>query len=177
MHTSPDPVNTCGRTFMDAGANEDYSYNDEEGVNTLTFAPDVAGNRVVVDFSSFDLGIYADQLAVYDGSTTSAPLLGIYKGNAIPPVLMASNAEGTLTFHFSYRFNINPGWRATISCVTPPATPDNLQAEITDVDKVRLTWNDLATDETGYVIERATGNTFITIATLGTDAQLPLMAA
>jgi Secretion system C-terminal sorting domain len=172
MHASTDPVRACGRTFLDNGGDEDYVINREyEAGDVLTFMPDVPGNRVVVDFSSFDLGIYSDELAVYNGSTTEAPLLGRYKGNAIPPVLMANNEEGTLTFRFFSYYDSNPGWNAVISCVTPPATPVNLLAEVTDIDKISLTWEDLATDETGYVIERATGNTFVTIATLGVDVR------
>jgi hypothetical protein len=44
---------------------------------------------------------------------------------------------------------------------TPPAAPTNLQAQAKLVGgqpKVRLTWLDNATDETGYTLERCTGN-------------------
>jgi len=51
---------------------------------------------------------------------------------------------------------------------TPPAAPDALEAVREDVPLIHLQWADNSTDETGFVIERATdGITFAVIATVG----------
>ncbi len=51
-----------------------------------------------------------------------------------------------------------------------PTVPGGLQAEVLAADQVNLTWIDNSDDETGFVIERKTGNgfnAFVEIATVG----------
>jgi FtsP/CotA-like multicopper oxidase with cupredoxin domain len=58
----------------------------------------------------------------------------------------------------------NPSNSAT--WVTAPATPSNLVATLQSGPQIRLTWTDNATNEAGFVIERATnGGAFAQIAT------------
>jgi FtsP/CotA-like multicopper oxidase with cupredoxin domain len=50
--------------------------------------------------------------------------------------------------------------------VAPPAAPTNLTAALEAGPRISLTWTDNATDETGFVVARATdGGTFVPIAT------------
>ncbi len=52
----------------------------------------------------------------------------------------------------------------------PPAAPSNLSAQALAKLKIALTWNDNATDETGFVIERSLdGSSFAAIATVGSN--------
>lgn len=52
-----------------------------------------------------------------------------------------------------------------------PAAPSNLAAKVNSKTKITLTWNDNATDESGFKIERSTnGTTFTQIATRGANA-------
>ncbi|MDL1911588.1 hypothetical protein FBQ81_13015 [Chloroflexi bacterium CFX6] len=52
----------------------------------------------------------------------------------------------------------------------PPSAPSDLSAALQNGPQVSLAWTDNATDETGFVIERATdGVTFSPLATMGAD--------
>jgi hypothetical protein len=54
---------------------------------------------------------------------------------------------------------------------TPPVAPIDLTATAETGPQVSLAWTDIATDETGYLVQRATdGVTFADIATLGPNA-------
>jgi len=52
--------------------------------------------------------------------------------------------------------------------VTPPADPTNLVAQVISQTEIDLMWSDNSSDETGFRIERATGNgPFVQLATVG----------
>ena len=58
----------------------------------------------------------------------------------------------------------------TIAGPQPPAAPDSLEAVLEDIPATDLVWADNSTDETGFVIERATdGLTFSVLANVGVD--------
>jgi FtsP/CotA-like multicopper oxidase with cupredoxin domain len=58
----------------------------------------------------------------------------------------------------------------TIPGPQPPAAPDSLEAVLEDIPASDLVWADNSTDETGFVIERATdGVTFSVLTTVGPD--------
>ncbi|HRH67629.1 MAG TPA: hypothetical protein PLU53_15125, partial [Bacteroidia bacterium] len=105
--------------FYDSGGstgayviNESYTY---------TFFP-APGNRLRVDFNSFDTESGYDFLSIYDGNTTSAPLLFTGSGSALPGAFISSAVDGSLTFSFTSDLSINyTGWDATISCIAIPA--------------------------------------------------------
>lgn len=111
-----DTVNTCTGTFTDSGGdNADYS-NDES--NTITICKDDPDPSVClrIFFTQFSIESDWDYLYVYDGSSTSAPLIGAYTGTTSPGSIVASGA--CITFYFSSDFQISnfPGWVANISC-------------------------------------------------------------
>lgn len=116
-------VSTCSASFFDSG-NLGSNYVDNEN-STLTITPSVAGNLVVVTFNAFDIENGWDFLTIYDGLTTAAPLIGTYTGTTSPGVVTANNVDGALTFVFTSDniFN-NPGWDATVSCVSPNSPPN-----------------------------------------------------
>lgn len=59
----------------------------------------------------------------------------------------------------------------TGSVVTIPASPTNLVAGATSPTSITLTWQDVATDETGYEVERATaGGAFVRVGNLGPNS-------
>jgi Zn-dependent metalloprotease len=148
-------VNACGVPFYDSGVNDNYR-NNENAV--LTISPVNAGDKVTVSFTAFDLSKGYDYLRIYDGASTSAPLLGSYTGNTLPPALSATNAEGKLTFNFiSDETGTASGWRAQISCSLNVTPPTGLRA-IASANQVALSWQDNSTIETGYVIERSSDN-------------------
>lgn len=116
-------VSTCSGTFYDPGGTGNYANNLN---NTYTICPGTAGMAVRVTFTAFQTESW-DHLRIYDGTNTSAPLLGAFNGTVLPPAISAtsSNASGCLTFVFTSDASVTySGWVATISCVTPvPATP------------------------------------------------------
>ncbi|MCS6790807.1 MAG: hypothetical protein NZ580_07500, partial [Bacteroidia bacterium] len=93
------------------------NYNNEEnGVLTLT-AP--AGQSIRVRFTSFNAEANYDSLYIYDGPTTSSPLIGGYSGTALPPPIITQG--NSITFRFKSDLIANrSGWAAEVSCVVPP---------------------------------------------------------
>ena len=92
---------TCSGKFMDTGGSGDYG--NGEGI-TMTISPESAADRVRVEFTSFHVEgsntCAFDRLEVYNGATTSAPLIGIYCDTNSPGVVLSNRADGKLTFRF-----------------------------------------------------------------------------
>jgi len=90
---------------------------------TWTLAP-TGASQVNVTFHSFQLENGYDTLWIYDGPSTTSPLIGSYTGSASPGTVTGSS--GTLTFRYkSDGATVAPGWLATWSCVLdnqPPTT-------------------------------------------------------
>ncbi len=128
--TDGQTVVTCSGTFYDPGG-PDGNYGNNMNV-TQTFVPASPGMCLTVTFTSFRLeaGYYGngcyDYLVVYDGPSTSSPLIGSYCGYS-PPAAITSTS-GALTFEFhSDGSVVYPGWSATFSCeecVTPEPVPE-----------------------------------------------------
>jgi hypothetical protein len=108
--------------FYDSGGSGGGgAYGNNENL-TMTFVAGTAGQCLQISFSGFNTESGYDELEVYDGATTGSPLLGIYSGTSLPPTLTSSS--GTLTFRFTSDGSVtNPGWAASISCVTCPPPP------------------------------------------------------
>lgn len=116
-------VTTCSATLTDSGTRFGNYINNLN--QTATFVPSVAGNSIKVDFTAFALEQDYDYLFVYDGGNTSAPLLGSYTGNTLPPSLTSTATGGQLTFRFISDFTeVDAGWMANISCVPRPTVAD-----------------------------------------------------
>ncbi|MES2140541.1 MAG: gliding motility-associated C-terminal domain-containing protein [Bacteroidota bacterium] len=116
------------RNFFDSGdAAADYGNNENE---VITICPDlVNGSKISVSFATnigFSWNVDAtDTLYIYDGSSTSAALLGAYNSITNPNgfFITASfnNPSGCLTFKFvSNGATVGTGWAANISCGNPP---------------------------------------------------------
>ena len=116
-------VNTCSGTFYDSGGNASaYGINESF---TKTFCPPVAGNKLQMVFTTFNLENNFDFLTIYDGPNAASPTLGSYTGVNGPGMVQstAANASGCLTFVFTSDGSVNnAGWAATISCITPCET-------------------------------------------------------
>lgn len=110
----------CDGVFTDSGGPTGNYQGFESYV--LTFYPTHAGDFLEVNFSEFDTESF-DHLYAYNGSNTSAPLLGDFSGTTLPPVLRATNGSGSLTFRFISDGSIEaPGWRARFNCAHPVST-------------------------------------------------------
>ena len=110
-------VTTCSGIFYDSGGpNSNYGNNL---TYTMTFYPGTEGAMVSVNFTQFNTETNYDYLYVYDGTSTSATLIGQYSGTNGPGTVTATNIEGALTFRFTSDSGVTAaGWVANISCVT-----------------------------------------------------------
>jgi gliding motility-associated-like protein len=116
------------QNFFDSG-NDTANYSNNEN-ETITICPDLTnGNKISVAFATnigFSWDVHAsDTLYVYDGSSTSAPLIGAYNSVTHPNGFYITagwgNTSGCLTFKFvSNATATASGWAANISCGNPP---------------------------------------------------------
>lgn len=105
-----------GQTFTDPGGSTS-SYKENQYI-VRTFTPNEEGKAIRVDFSSFNLEQNFDFLAVYDGATTDAPLIGNFTGTSIQNEIISTAVDGSLTFEFSSdESENNAGWIASVDCV------------------------------------------------------------
>ena len=120
-------IETCDALFYDnGGPNNNYNNNRNY---TMTFTPAIAGNMIRVNFVEFNTEEGYDYLYIYDGSSTSATLIGQYDGANNPGEVTANNNEGALTFRFTSDQGVTAsGWVAMVSCV---GSYDPITLEIT----------------------------------------------
>ncbi|RAK66795.1 CARDB domain-containing protein [Hymenobacter edaphi] len=113
-------ITSCNTNIYDNGGNGNYADNSE---GTLTINPGTTGSKVRLTFSSFALETCCDYVSIYDGTSTSSPLIGTYVYS--PGVVTASstNTSGALTVRFHSDGSATySGFEAAVSCVsTVPA--------------------------------------------------------
>jgi hypothetical protein len=109
-------INTCSGTFYDSGGSSG-NYSNNQNI-TQTFCSN-NGAPIQFNFTLFDLR-NGDFLSVYNGPNTSSPLIGTYEGNSGPSTITSSGTCITFVF-ISNANNVDPGWAASISCLSPPA--------------------------------------------------------
>ncbi|MBI9032983.1 MAG: T9SS type A sorting domain-containing protein [Bacteroidales bacterium] len=112
-------IEACSGRFTDSGGETANYSNDEEFIMTLKPATDQS--RLKVNFTSFEIESGYDQLFVFDGADVNAPQVqgSPFTGSTSPGELIATNAEGSLTFKFTSDDMVDQaGWVAEISCET-----------------------------------------------------------
>ncbi len=138
-------VIACTDTIYDKGGPFGKYKNNE--AYSMTIAP-TGASSVNLNFLSFDVELGFDSLWIYDGSTTSDPLIGAYSGTSLPPNITSSGNALTLKFYSDNATRGN-GWAAVYSCnldtikpttaisasPTPYAT-GNFTSTFTDADNV-----------------------------------------
>jgi hypothetical protein len=162
----PGTLSTCSDVFLDPAGGLGYP---DAMAFVMTLTPSIPGTKLAITFSEFDLGEnFIDGLSIFDG-----PAVKQFKRQGAPPRIISSANDGSLKFEFVSGFGggHGAGWRAEITCLTNPDAPTDLLATAAGSDRVHLTWVDHADDETGYIIERATGGLYSRIVVLGADAQ------
>ncbi len=115
----------CSATFYDSGGSGSNYSNSES--KTTVFCPSTAGQCMKAVFTSFNLEDNFDYLSVYDGNSTSAPMiLGSSFTASSPGTITATsiNTTGCLTFKFSSDgATVSSGWSANITCGSCVAAP------------------------------------------------------
>jgi PKD repeat protein len=140
---STSTVSTCTGNFYDPGGSAGVYSNSQD--YTMTFNPLIPGNILKFIFNSFELESQStcnyDYLKIYDGNSTSAPLIGTYCGTTSPGTVIA-NSTGSLTFVFHSDVSLTySGWSASISCVAGVVTnPSNFVATPFSASQIDLGW-------------------------------------
>lgn len=119
------PPPPSGTNFIEGNGN--YMPNMNE---TIVFCPDLTqGSKVSIAFATnigFEFNIDpTDTLYVYDGPSTSSPLIGAYNSGTNPVGFFVqaswNNPSGCLTLVFhSDAANEGTGWVANVACGDPP---------------------------------------------------------
>lgn len=113
---------TCGgtETFMDPGGTGDYV---NEMTGFWTICPDIPGEFVSINFTTFALENGFDFLTVMDGGNGSSPIIGNYTGATNPGTITSSAADGCLSFSFrSDVTGVAAGWTADVTCTSTAGT-------------------------------------------------------
>lgn len=107
-------------TLVDPGSYaETYNNNLSQ---TITFTPTNSGDKLILDISLLAIESTYDYLYVYDGPSTTDPLLATLTGNGSNLSYVSTGSTGSLTIKFTTDVsNIGSweGFQATISQITP----------------------------------------------------------
>jgi len=129
-------ITTCSGDFYDSGGASGAYQNNENF--TMTFYPSTPGAMIRFNFSAFTTESGYDYLRIYDGTSTSATLIGTYNGSTGPGIVTANNPSGALTFNFTSDGSVTPaGWAASISCYAltdPPVAAFTASATTTAIN-------------------------------------------
>jgi|GEM_PF-1351574 len=115
------PVTVSQGNFYDSGG-PNGNYSRFENV-TKTFHPYNPTHKLRALFTDFETYDSDDRLFIYDGPTTSSPLIGTYDNTDNIPVINSTHKSGALTFRFisnnSSTFQVDRGWAAVINSIHP----------------------------------------------------------
>lgn len=109
----------CTDTIFDLGG-PNRNYNGNENF-TYTIAPTNASN-VSLNFTSFATELNFDTLYLYDGTSTSSPLLGAFHGTTSPGTVNSTGPALTMRWK-SDNGNHAAGWRAIWNCSADAIAP------------------------------------------------------
>lgn len=109
----------CTDSIYDMGGPGRNYYDNESYVYTI--AP-TGANKVRLTFSQMDLETGYDSLYLYDGSNTTAPLLGAFSGTVIPGIINSSGPSITVKFK-SDGATVKGGFKAIWNCIQDNTSP------------------------------------------------------
>ncbi len=151
-------VNTCSGLFYDSGGpSSNYGTSDNY---TKTFCSN-SGECLKIIFTTFTLRS-GDIMTIYDGPSTSSPLIGTYQNTPIPGTLLASTGCLTIRFIANGNVQVAAGWEATISCEvcpTPPSTANYMQP-LTGLQNSNVGANMVATCGGTFTDDGGTGSNY-----------------
>ncbi|OFX87806.1 MAG: hypothetical protein A2W99_15935 [Bacteroidetes bacterium GWF2_33_16] len=162
-------IASCDYYLLDPGGNENYGNSLDK---TIKLFPMVAGQKVKLNFTSFNVENLFDKLYVYDGSLITDPLIATLTGSSLPDSIMASNSEGALTLRFTSDGSGNrAGFLAHVTCIFIPASPTDLILVEANKNSIQMSWTDNSTLETGFAIYRSNtlNGTYTKINTVDAD--------
>jgi len=115
-------TSASGNFYDSGGAGANYSDNER----LLTLIKPTGATSITLNFTSFNTELNWDHLFIYDGATTSSPLLGKYSGTTSPGTVTSSGGALLLEFRSDCATNA-AGWAANwTSNATPPPPTDSI---------------------------------------------------
>ncbi|MBL4706000.1 MAG: T9SS type A sorting domain-containing protein [Flavobacteriales bacterium] len=138
-------VTTCGVDFRDIGGASNYSSSFS---GTTTFNPVSAGQKIELNFTSYNTESGYDKVWIYDGPNDTYPvLLSAYSGSSIPVgnPFTSTATGGELTFKFTSDGSVTKsGWTADITCtgVASCDDPSSLSASNIGPSAADLSWTE-----------------------------------
>jgi hypothetical protein len=108
----------CGENFTDTGGPSGNYGNSETLV--ATFYPQIAGEKVSLTFTSFNLESDYDYMWVYNGNSTNSAVFANgnnLSGSQIPGPFISTASDGAITVKFVSDSGLQmPGWVAQVDC-------------------------------------------------------------
>jgi hypothetical protein len=168
--TGTNTVTTCAMViYDDGGIDNDYSTSCN---STLIIQPDVPGNLISIS-GTVNVESNWDYLYVYDGASSSDPLLGTYSGSYTITDLTSTTGPLTLVFT-SDASVVYPGFELVVSCVSNSCPkPTNFAVSNVGMNTADLSWTP-GGSETAWIVEykEATAATWTTATATATNYQL-----
>ncbi len=132
----------CSGTLLDnGGAAANYSDNSN---STVTISPAGAA-KVTVSFTQFGMESTYDYLYIYDGPTTSSPLLASYTGTTLPNSVTSTGPSITVKQYSDQAVN-DVGFTMQWTCVNPTTPPTAaFKADVTQSCSGLIHFTDLTT--------------------------------
>ncbi len=110
-------TSATGNFYDSGGAGANYA-NDER---ILTLIQPAGATSITLNFSSFNVESGWDNLFIYDGATTSAPLIGEYTGTTSPGSVTSSSGSLLIEFRTDCS-TVSTGWVANWTSTAAVAT-------------------------------------------------------
>jgi len=104
-------LSECAGEFDDGSGNNDYANNSN--CTWLIQVPE--DSTILLIFNSFETESCCDELRVYNGPSSNAPLIGEYKGSSIPSVIQSNSNELFLEFTTDGSVTAD-GWSVSYTC-------------------------------------------------------------
>ncbi|MBK8499175.1 MAG: proprotein convertase P-domain-containing protein [Flavobacteriales bacterium] len=162
-------VNTCVGAFLDSGGQGAGGYSNNEDI-TYTICPDVPGGAISINWITSNLstagGAPIDNMTVYDGNSTAAPVLGNWTGTGLQGQInnaSAGNPSGCLTFVFHSNGTGTGVFAGSITCYQPCVRPTAVATIGVNPQRIcpgeSVTFNSTASFAApGYSIAKRTGD-------------------
>ena len=146
-------ITTTSGTIYDSGGPTGNYTNDER---TTQLIQPAGATNITLTFTAFDLELNWDYLYIYDGATSSAPLIGRYTGTTSPGVITSSGGSLLLDFR-SDCATIATGFAATYTSTVNAPPPTDITAPTTQATSTGL-WKTTTFTETFTDADNAGGS-------------------
>lgn len=123
-------LTTATGTFYDTGGSAGPYSNDQRYL--ILIQPSGATN-ITLNFTSFNTEANWDYLFIYDGSTSSAPLIGTYTGTNSPGTITSTGGALLIEFRSDCATTAS-GWAANWTSTNTPSGPSDMIAPSTSIN-------------------------------------------